>query len=203
MDPLSGRVCFPAPPSHPAPSAPAAALATAALAAPAGVRRRLRAAIEVLLRRVAKVALAPPPVWNDGALSSQAVQRARLHEEGCVWVGWGWGVGWAGGWVRGGAAGRAGFGRWRAQRHLRREVVEAARGLDVGVEVGLVHLMARRGAALVEMVARVLAGAIGEAVDVHLIAHLLREHDRRQPRRWHLRTHHACTHVCMERTRYR
>ena len=86
MSPSSGRVCFPAPPPHPAPSAPAAALATAVLAAPAGLQRRLRAVIEVPLRRVAKVALAPPPVWEDGALSSQAVQRARLHEEGCAWV---------------------------------------------------------------------------------------------------------------------
>ena len=89
--PSNGRVCFPAPPSHAAPSASAAALATAALAAPAGVRRRLRAVIEVPFRRVAKVAFAPPPVWNDGALPSQAVQCARLHEEGCTWVGWDWG----------------------------------------------------------------------------------------------------------------
>ena len=128
MSPSSGRVCFPAPPPHPAPSAPAAALATAVLAAPAGLQRRLRAVIEVPLRRVAKVALAPPPVWEDGALSSQAVQRARLREEGCAWVGWGWG--WVGGWVRreGGGLGScqgfggggrscrsgrsAGFGRW-------------------------------------------------------------------------------------------
>ena len=53
----------------------------------------MRAVIEVPFRRVAKVAFAPPPVWNDGALPSQAVQCARLHEEGCTWVGWDWG-GW-------------------------------------------------------------------------------------------------------------
>ena len=141
-----------------------------------------------------------------GTMAPSRVRRcnARAYTRKGV-RGWAGAGGWGGrvGGCGGGAAGRAGFGRWRAQRHLRREVVEAARGLDVGVEVGLVHFMARRGAALVEMIARVLAGAIGEAIDVHLIAHLLREHDRRQPRRWHLRTHHACTHVCMERTRYR